>query len=77
MGAPRLLVALVFCLVPALASAAHTEWRKYVIPSTGTNIDILVTIFTENAGPPEGGTGRRFFTMDHRANLTMQSASQP
>ncbi|TAI61350.1 hypothetical protein [Bradyrhizobium sp. Leo170] len=77
MVAPRLLVALVFCLVPALASAANTEWRKYVIPSTGTNVDIPVTIFTEDAGPPEGGTGRRFFTKDHRANLTVQSVRNP
>jgi hypothetical protein len=77
MVAPRLLVALVFCLVPALASGANTEWRKYVIPSTGTNVDIPVTIFTEDAGPPEGGTGRRFFTKDHRANLTVQSVRNP
>ena len=30
------------------------------------------TIFTRDAGPPEGGTGRRFFTDDKRADLTVQ-----
>jgi hypothetical protein len=73
MAAPRLLAALVLSLLPTLAFAAGTEWRKYEIPSTGTNVEIPVTIFTEDAGPPEGGTGRRFFTKDHRADLTVQS----
>jgi hypothetical protein len=77
MAAPRLLAALVLSLVPTLASAASTEWRKYEIPSTGTNVDIPVTIFTEDAGPPDGGTGRRFFTKDHRADLTVQSVPNP
>jgi hypothetical protein len=39
--------------------------------------DIPATIFTEDAGPPAGGTGRRFFTMDHRADLTVQSVPNP
>jgi hypothetical protein len=62
MAAPRLLAVLVLSLVPTIAFAATTEWRKYVIPSIGTN-----------GGSPEGGTGRRFFTKDHRADLTVQS----
>ena len=70
-----LLAALVFTLVPAAAFA--TEWRNYVIPSTGAHVDIPVSIFTEDAGPPEGGTGRRFFTKDHRADLTLQSVPNP
>jgi hypothetical protein len=53
------------------------EWRRYVIPSTGANVDIPVTIFTEDAQLPEGGTGRRFFTKDHRADLTLQSVPNP
>jgi hypothetical protein len=48
-----------------------------VIPSTGANVDIPVTIFTEEAALPEGGTGRRFFTKDHRADLTVQSVPNP
>jgi hypothetical protein len=77
MGPHRLLAALVFSLLPATAFADKTEWRKYVIPSTGANVDIPVNIFTEDSGPPEGGTGRRFFTKDHRADLTVQSVPNP
>jgi hypothetical protein len=76
MGA-LLLTALVFSLVPAAAFADSTEWRRYVIPSTGANVDIPMTIFTEDAELPEGGTGRRFFTKDHRADLTVQSVPNP
>ena len=76
MGA-RLLIVLVFSLVPATAFTDSTEWRRYVIPSTGANVDIPVTIFTEDAELPEGGTGRRFFTKDHRADLTVQSVPNP
>src|SRR5215207_9960036 len=71
MGPYRLLAALVFSLVPTVAFAA--DWQKYNIPSTGANVDIPVDIFTEDAGPPEGGIGRRFFTSDRRADLTVQS----
>jgi len=77
MAAPRLLAVLVLSLVPTIAFAATTEWRKYVIPSIGTNVDIPVTIFTEDGGSQEGGTGRRFFTKDHRADLTVQSVPNP
>ena len=73
---PHLLfVALVFSFVPVTAYA--TEWQSYVIPSTGATVDIPVNIFTEDGGQPEGGTGRRFFTRDHRADLTLQSVPNP
>ena len=36
-----------------------------------------MSIFTEDAGPPKGGYGRRFFTSDHRADLTLQSVPNP
>ena len=75
MSFQRLIIALVFCLVPGIAFA--TEWQKYSIPSTGAKVDIPVDIFTEDAGPPEGGIGRRFFTSDHRADLTIQSVPNP
>ncbi len=78
MRAPRLSAALVLLVVlPPLAFAGDTEWRRYVIPSTGTSVDMPVSIFTSDAGPPEGGTGRRFFTEDRRADLTVQSVPNP
>ena len=70
-------LAIVGIVAPALAFAGDAEWRRYVIPSTGTRVDMPVSIFTSDAGPPEGGTGRRFFTEDRRADLTVQSVANP
>jgi hypothetical protein len=78
MRAPRLAAALVlFVFLPPLAFAGDAEWRRYVIPSTSTSVDMPVSIFTSDAGAPEGGTGRRFFTEDRRADLTVQSVPNP
>ena len=73
----RVLIAFVLNMGPGTCLAETAEWRRYVIPSTGANVDIPVSIFTEDAGSPEGGTGRRFFTKDHRADLTIQSVPNP
>src|SRR6187402_3990239 len=78
MRAPHLSAAVVLLgLLPPLASAGDTEWRRYVIPSTGTSVDMPVSIFTSDGGAPESGTGRRFFTEDRRADLTVQSVPNP
>jgi hypothetical protein len=78
MRAYRLSAALVaLAFTPALAFAGDAEWRRYEIPSTGTSVDMPISIFTSDAGPPEGGTGRRFFTEDRRADLTVQSVPNP
>jgi hypothetical protein len=69
--------AIVGIFAPALAFAADTQWRRYVIPSTGASVDMPVSIFTNDAGPPEDGIGRKFFTEDRRANLTVQSVANP
>jgi hypothetical protein len=68
---------LILSLFPAIATAGATEWRRYVIPSTKASVDIPVTIFSEDAGAPEGGLGRRFLTKDGRADLTVQSVPNP
>ena len=70
-------LAIVGLFAPAHAFAGDTEWRRYVIPSTGTSVEMPVSIFTSDAGAPEGGTGRRFFTEDRRADLTVQSVPNP
>jgi hypothetical protein len=77
MHVPRLFAAFILASVPALAFAAETEWRRYVIPSSGTSVDMPVSIFTSDAGPPDTGTGRKFFTEDRRADLTVQSFPNP
>jgi hypothetical protein len=44
-----------------------------VVAETGAKVDVPVTIFSDDAGKPDGGSGRRFLTSDGRANLTVQS----
>src|SRR6186713_1893870 len=70
-------LAIIGTFAPALAFAGDIEWRRYVIPSTGTSVDMPVSIFSSDAGAPEGGTGRKFFTEDRRADLTVQSVPNP
>ena len=50
-----------FSFLPAVAIAG-TQWRRYIIPSTGVSVDVPVTIFTEYEGPLPGGLGRRFLS---------------
>ena len=64
-------------LIPSIGLAQNIEWQKYVVPDTGAKVDVPVSIFTEDAGPPDGGIGRKFFTKDHRADLTVQSVPNP
>ena len=73
----RVMALLLFSLIPGVGFAGNAEWRKYVVQSTGANVDVPVNIFTEDAGEPEGGIGRRFFTSDRRADLTVQSVPNP
>jgi hypothetical protein len=75
MRTPHLLIASALIFAPAIADAGDTEWRRYVIPSTGASVDVPVSVFSRDAGPPEGGIGRRFFRDDNRADLTVQSVS--
>ncbi|MBR1212797.1 hypothetical protein JQ597_36455 [Bradyrhizobium sp. AUGA SZCCT0177] len=77
MGARNWIIGLIVSLVPMAAFADSTQWRQFAIPSTGAKVDIPVSIFTEDAGAPEGGPGRRFFTSDRRADLTLQSVPNP
>jgi len=76
----RLLAALVTTsiIAGAPALARDIEWRRYTIASTGTSVDMPVSIFTSDAATPEGGgAGRRFFTEDRRADLTVQAVPNP
>jgi hypothetical protein len=57
----------------AAASTTPRGWQKYVVPETGANVDFPNEIFSQDAGQPESGYGRRFLTADGRANLTVQS----
>ncbi|WP_314952697.1 hypothetical protein [Bradyrhizobium cosmicum] len=62
-------IAVVLCS----SAAAHGEsWTSYRIPETGTAVDIPASIFTEEAGKPDG-YGQRFRSADGRADLTVQA----
>ncbi|WP_375413126.1 hypothetical protein [uncultured Bradyrhizobium sp.] len=65
--------ALALTLAPIAAAAQPAGWQRYVVPETGAGADIPRTVFSEEAGKPETGYGRRFLTADRRANLTIQS----
>jgi hypothetical protein len=69
--------ALIFSSIPAVALAEGAAWQRLVVPTTGTNVEIPVTIFSNDAELSDGGTGRRFYTDDRRANLTVQSVANP
>lgn len=52
---------------------AACQMDEYTIPETGTSVDFPASIFTEDAGKPDG-RGQRFRTSDGRADLTIQAA---
>jgi hypothetical protein len=45
---------------------------KIFVPETMAGVDVPTTVFTEDAGKPETGYGRRFLSSDRRANLIVQ-----
>jgi hypothetical protein len=71
-----LYVAMALSCVPYYAAAAQpTAWKEYVIAETGAKVEIPISIFSDDAGKPDGGYGGRFLTSDRRANMTVQSIS--
>jgi hypothetical protein len=73
----RLSAFLFICLAALVSPAFGEDWQKFVIPRTGTSVDMPASIFREQTELPDGGVGRRFFTSDHRADLTVQSIENP
>ena len=58
---------------PLAAVAEPTTWHDYVVRESGAFAEIPMDVFSEDGGTPDSGYGRRFFTSDRRANLTVQS----
>jgi hypothetical protein len=77
MKIPSLACVIALGLVPAMATAGNIDWQRIVIPTTGAAVEIPIAIFSENTVLPENGLGRRFYTNDHRADLTVQSFPNP
>jgi hypothetical protein len=57
----------------SMVSAQPIKWTTYTIPETRTSVEFPSSIFTEEAGRPDG-YGQRFRTADGRADLTIQAA---
>ena len=66
-------IAVALLMIPGVAAAQSVGWQRYEVPETGAKVDLPVTIFSEDAGKPESGYGRRLLTADGRADLTIQS----
>ena len=66
-------LALALAAATSTVSAQPARWTRFTIPQTGTSVDFPSSIFTEEAGRPEG-YGQRFRTADGRADLTIQAA---
>jgi hypothetical protein len=66
-------IALALTLSPIPATADPIAWQRYTVPETSAAVDIPTTVFTEDAGNPTTGYGRRFLTLDGRADLTIRS----
>jgi len=60
-------------LAPLAVAAQPAPWRDFVVPESGAVAQIPTDIFSEEGGPLDSGHGRRFFTADRSANLTVQS----
>jgi hypothetical protein len=71
------LVAFTLTVAYGTVPAVCEEWRKFIIPSTGASAEIPISVFIEEAELPDGGIGRRFYTDDRRADLTVQSVANP
>jgi hypothetical protein len=76
MKAMMVALALALAASTSTVSAQPLRWTRYTIPQTGTSVDFPSSIFTEEAGRPDG-YGQRFRTADGRADLTIQAAPKP
>ena len=56
----------------SMASAQPVRWTTYTIPETGTSVNFPSSVFSEEAGRPDG-YGQRFRTADGHATITIQA----
>lgn len=69
----KTIAAVVIALCAASPVPARADsWTTYRIPETGTSVDIPTSVFTEQAGKPDG-YGQKFRTPDGDADLTVQA----
>jgi hypothetical protein len=66
------IAALLATLLAWPCAADAESWSSYRIPESGTTVDMPTSIFTEQAGRPDG-YGMQFRTRDGRADLSVQA----
>jgi hypothetical protein len=76
MTAFRSVCTIALSMVPIMANAGDTGWRRFVLPKSGTAVEVPA-LFSRDAGLPESGSGRRWTTDDGRADLTIQAIPNP
>lgn len=59
MAMQSILFAVTLALIPIAAVAEPNGWQRYAVPETGAAVDVPKAIFTEDAGKPESGYGKR------------------
>lgn len=55
------------------AQGTSPDWQRYNVAAGSAAADVPRAIFSEDGGPAQDGTGRRFVTADGRADLTVQA----
>jgi hypothetical protein len=68
---------IVLSLAAGTVTAASPQWERFTVPGTGAGAEIPVSILDKGSDLPDGGVGRRFYTDDRRADLTVQSVANP
>ena len=71
------LTTIVLSLAAGTVTAASPQWERFTVPGTGAAAEIPVSILDKGSDLPDGGVGRRFYTDDRRADLTVQSVANP
>lgn len=68
----KTMAAVVVALATGLSAARADGWSTFRIPQSGTSVEIPTSVFTEQAGKPDG-YGQQFRTTDGSADLTVQA----
>jgi hypothetical protein len=71
----RLLPVIAIAVVsPTITDAQQNpEWLRFTVSGTSASVGIPTAIFSEDGGPAQDGTGRRFTTPDGNADITVAS----
>jgi len=77
MNAFRSVCIIALGIIPAVAHAGDSDWRRYLLPKSSAAVEVPVALFSRDAGSAENGAGRRFTTDDGRADLTIQAVANP